>query len=164
MAKYVKEMTQKNVYEALSALMAEHPELNITLPGDVVVNATTVSEYLMERAVAVAKKNSGERKLSEKQQKNEEIKAALLALMREKTAENADFKATVTQLFKALMEQGALPDDMTTNRLSALIQLLYKRDGVEDLTMPIHRVVDRRVAYFKLNPDHQAPEAEDTAE
>lgn len=158
MAKYVKEMTQKNVYEALSALMAEHPELNITLPGDVVVNATTVSEYLMERAVAVAKKNSGERKLSEKQQKNEEIKVALLAYM------VPEQKYTVTQLFKALMEQGVLPDDMTTNRLSALIQQLYKRDGVEDLTMPVHRVVDRRVAYFKLNPDYQAPEAEDTAE
>lgn len=155
MATYVKEMTQKNVFTAIADLFTANPDLTLTLPGGVVVTAETAAQYMAERAQAVAKKNvNGDKKLTPKQEENQRIMEAVLAHM------EWEKKYTVAQLHKSMTENGLFPEgaDVSPNRLSALIQKMYKRDGVEDLTMPVHRVVEARVAYFQKNIDYRPAE------
>lgn len=162
MKKYGKpvEVSQSKILGAVAEVLAAHPDLTVPLPNGKTISNEDAVAYLRDRSVAAANKNKGSGNQTPRQVENEGYKAALLALMREKTAENADFKATVTQLFKALNDRHILSDDMTTNRLSAIIQQLYNREDAADTSVPVLRVVEKRVAYFKLNPDYQAPEAE----
>lgn len=162
MKKYGKDGTQARVLRAVAAALEGHPDLTIPLSDDKVISNEDAVAYLRERAQKLDEKNAGKSgKLTPRQQENEVIKGRLLAFLHAQTAEDADFKATVTQLFKELNkpENGGLPEDMTTNRMSAIIQQMYLHDPT-DTTMPIRRVEVKRVAYFLLNPDYKAPEAE----
>lgn len=157
----MKKLIQKNVLSALESAMAECPDFAITVPfgkdATATLTNTAICQWFAVRRAALEKKSAGgATKLTPKQEENQRIMDALLEYM------DWDKKYTVAQLHKGMTENGLFPEgvEVSPNRLSAVIQKLYKRDGVEDLTMPIHRVVEARVAYFQKNIDHRPAEEE----
>ena len=95
-----------------------------------------LSEFIAHEIELLTKKNSGEKKPTEKQTANEAIKGNVLALM--ESDPNRLF--TITELCKEVAD---LPEDMTPNRMSALVRQL-KIDG------SVERIEEKRKAYFRL--------------
>ena len=86
----------------------------------------------------LAKKNSGNRKPTAVQLKNEEIKTAILNTMAEKP--NQMF--TITELLK--VAQPMFEDvELTNQKVSALVRALKEENKVE-------RIEDKRKAYFQI--------------
>ena len=84
----------------------------------------------------LTKKNTTEKKPTAKQSANEGIKTAIVEHM---TADpNRLF--TITELTK---EVAGLPEDMTPQRMSALVRQLKEAGTVE-------RIEEKRVAYFRI--------------
>jgi hypothetical protein len=84
----------------------------------------------------LAKKNSGEKKMTPQQIANEGIKNAVLATL----SANPTRLFTITELCK---EVPNLPEDMSVNRMSALVRQL-KDDG------KVVRIEDKRKALFRI--------------
>jgi hypothetical protein len=84
----------------------------------------------------LAKKNSGEKKMTPQQIANEGIKNAVLATL----SANPTRLFTITELCK---EVPNLPEDMSVNRMSALVRQL-KDDG------KVIRIEDKRKALFRI--------------
>ena len=84
----------------------------------------------------LAKKNSAEKKPTAQQVANDGIKTAVLATM----ANDPNRLFTITELLKAVPN---LPEDMSLNRMSALVRQLKDAGKVI-------RTEDKRKAYFSL--------------
>ena len=101
-----------------------------------VKNDAMLSEFIAHEIELLTKKNSGDKKPTAKQTANDAIKENVLALM--ESDPNRLF--TITELCK---EVANLPEDMTPNRMSALVRQL-KLDG------SVERIEEKRKAYFRL--------------
>ena len=103
-----------------------------------VKNDAMLSEFIAHEIELLTKKNSGDKKPTAKQTANDAIKENVLALM--ESDPNRLF--TITELCK---EVANLPEDMTPNRMSALVRQL-KLDG------SVERIEEKRKAYFRIIP------------
>ena len=101
-----------------------------------VKNDEMLSEFIAHEIELLTKKNSGDKKPTAKQTANDAIKDNVLELM--ESDPNRLF--TITELCK---EVPNLPEDMTPNRMSALVRQL-KLDNV------VERIEEKRKAYFRL--------------
>jgi hypothetical protein len=116
-----KKMTKREMFEQI---MKKYP-------------LTTDEKAFIEHELELlSKKNSGDKKPTAQQEANATIKANILATM------EADPNRlwTVSELLKAVK---GLPEDMTNQRMSALVRQLVEANLVE-------RTVDKRKAYFSL--------------
>lgn len=94
-------------------------------------------EFINHEIELLAKKNSGEKKLTPQQTENETIKASILNLM----------TADPNRLFsigELLKEVPNLPEGMTSQRMTAIVRQMYFTDHTAV------RVEEKRKAYFKL--------------
>ena len=109
------------------AILAELPDVK---------NNPMLTEFIAHEVELLTKKNTTERKPTAKQTANEGIKENVVALM---TA-NPDRLFTVTELTKEVAD---LPEDMSVNRMTALLRQL-KDVGI------VERTEDKRKALFRL--------------
>lgn len=145
-----KAMTQKTVFSAIADLLSEAPDQTLTVAG-VEIPYPDVATYMQERVAAVANKNKGGTKADPVK---EGIKAQVLAHLRAHPAT----QYTISGLLKD--PDLNLPEDVSQNRLTALVSQMVNKDNPTDPACPIVREVVKRVAYFRANPDYQAPEVE----
>ena len=101
-------------------------------------------EFIEHEMELLAKKNTSEKKPTAKQSQNEVIKANILEVL-------TDGKVmTVTDLLKSVPD---LPEDMTNQRMSALLRQMYNKDNLNDPDYPLTRIEEKRKAYFMRNPE-----------
>lgn len=101
-------------------------------------------EFIEHEMELLAKKNTSEKKPTAKQTQNEAIKANILSVL-------TDGKVmTVTDLLKNVPD---LPEDMTNQRMSALLRQMYNKDNLSDPAYPLTRIEEKRKAYFMRNPE-----------
>ena len=93
-------------------------------------------EFIDHEVELLTKKNASEKKLTPQQKANEAIKENILATM----SADPNRLFTITELTKAVPN---LPEDMSVNRMSALVRQL-KDDG------KVVRIEDKRKALFRL--------------
>lgn len=93
-------------------------------------------EKIDNELTLLAKKNSAEKKPTAQQVANDGIKTAVLTTM----ANDPNRLFTITELLKAVPN---LPEDMSLNRMSALVRQLKDAGKVV-------RTEDKRKAYFSL--------------
>lgn len=82
-------------------------------------------------------KNKGEKKMTPQQEANAVIKANILELAKA----NPDRLFTISELLKEVPD---LPEDMTSQRMTAIVRQMW----FTDLTMV--KTVDKRKSYFQL--------------
>ena len=99
---------------------------------------TAEVEFIDHELELLSKKNAAEKKPTAKQTANASIQDAILATM---AAEPARL-FTITELTK---EVPNLPEDMTNQRMSALVRQL--------IPAQIERIEDKRKAYFRIVAD-----------
>lgn len=99
---------------------------------------TAEVEFIDHELELLSKKNAAEKKPTAKQTANASIQDAILATM---AAEPARL-FTITELTK---EVPNLPEDMTNQRMSALVRQL--------IPARIERIEDKRKAYFRIVAD-----------
>ena len=95
-------------------------------------------EFIDHELELLSKKNAAEKKPTAKQTANASIQDAILATM---AAEPARL-FTITELTK---EVPNLPEDMTNQRMSALVRQL--------IPAQVERIEDKRKAYFRIVAD-----------
>ena len=115
-----KKMTKMQKFEMLSNL----PEVK---------NNPILAEFVAHEMELLSKKNSAEKKPTEKQTANAAIQAEVLNAMEVNTL------YTITDLCKTVPN---LPEDMTNQRMSALVRQLVLNGAVE-------RIEEKRKAYFR---------------
>ena len=115
-----KKMTKMQKFEILSNL----PEVK---------NNPILAEFVAHEMELLSKKNSAEKKPTEKQTANAAIQAEVLNAMEVNTL------YTITDLCKTVPN---LPEDMTNQRMSALVRQLVLNGTVE-------RIEEKRKAYFR---------------
>jgi hypothetical protein len=93
-------------------------------------------EFIDHEVDLLTKKNASEKKLTPQQKANEVIKDNILATM----SANPNRLFTITELTK---EVPNLPEDMSVNRMSALVRQL-KDDG------KVVRIEEKRKALFRI--------------
>ena len=94
-------------------------------------------EFINHEIELLDKKNSGEKKLTPQQEANAVIKESILNLAKA----NPDRQFTIGELLK---EVPGLPEDMTSQRMTAIVRQMW----YTDLTMV--KTVDKRKSYFQL--------------
>ena len=109
------------------AILAELPDVK---------NNPMLTEFIAHEVELLTKKNTTERKPTAKQTANEGIKAEVLKFM----GEDPTRLFTVTELTK---EVPNLPEDMSVNRMTALLRQLKEAGLVE-------RTEDKRKALFRI--------------
>jgi hypothetical protein len=95
-----------------------------------------LAEFIAHEIDLLAKKNTTEKKPTAKQAANASVKDNIVALMES----DADRLFTITELCK---EVDGLPEDMTPQRMSAIVRQL-KEDGI------VERIEEKRKAFFRL--------------
>lgn len=95
-----------------------------------------LAEFIAHEIELLAKKNTTEKKPTAKQTANASVKDNIVALMES----DADRLFTITELCKEVAD---LPEDMTPQRMSAIVRQL-KEDGI------VERIEEKRKAYFRL--------------
>jgi DNA-binding transcriptional ArsR family regulator len=95
-----------------------------------------LAEFIAHEIELLAKKNTTEKKPTAKQAANASVKDNIVALMES----DADRLFTITELCKEVAD---LPEDMTPQRMSAIVRQL-KEDGI------VERIEEKRKAYFRL--------------
>ena len=98
-----------------------------------VKNNPILAEFVAHEMKLLSKKNSAEKKPTEKQTANAAIQAEVLNAM------EANTLYTITDLCKTVPN---LPEDMTNQRMSALVRQLVLNGTVE-------RIEEKRKAYFR---------------
>ena len=101
-------------------------------------------EFIEHEMELLAKKNTSEKKPTAKQTQNEVIKTNILSVLTEGKV------MTVTDLLKNVPD---LPEDMTNQRMSALLRQMYNKDNLSDPAYPLTRIEEKRKAYFMRNPE-----------
>ena len=94
-------------------------------------------EFINHEIELLDRKNSGEKKLTPQQEANAVIKANVLEL----AMANPDRLFTIGELLKEVPD---LPEDMTSQRMTAIVRQMW----YTDLTMV--KTVDKRKSYFQL--------------
>ena len=131
------------ICELLSANFGEDEVIKtITVGSDekaqkVDVTVGIAMEKLSNEVAQLAKKNSADKALTEKQKANNAIKTAILAHM----GQNPDQKLTITDMIKNI---GAC-EEMTNQKVSAIVRQMVNEDG----TM-VRTIVEGK-AMFSLN-------------
>lgn len=130
-----KRMTKRMKFEALLAI------------PDVAENAT-LAEFIEHELELLDKKNAADRKPTKKQVENVGIKADIVEIVQSEP----DRLFTVSEVMKALDAP-----DLTNQKVSALMRQLYDITGedVENERFALLRVVEKRKAYFKFNPNYE---------
>ena len=138
-----------------------------TLPEDEVLHTVTVGsgekqklvevtaklaiEMLSHEVDLLAKKNSADKALTEKQKANNAIKTAILAHM----GQNPDQKLTITDMIKNI---GAC-EEMTNQKVSAIVRQMVNEDG----TM-VRTIVEGKAMFSVVTTIEVATEDDLTAE
>ena len=130
-----KRMTKRMKFEALLAI----PE---------VAENATLAEFIEHELELLDKKNAADRKPTKKQVENVGIKADIIEIMQAEP----DRLFTVSEVMKSLDAP-----DLTNQKVSALMRQLYDITGedVENERFALLRVVEKRKAYFKFNPNYE---------
>ena len=124
-------MTKREKFEMLMAI--EEVKTNPVL-----------TEFIEHEMELLAKKNASEKKPTAKQIANDCIKDAILSVL-------TDGKVmTVTDLLKNVP---GLPEDMTNQRMSALLRQMYDKENPSNPDYPLCRIEEKRKAYFMRNPE-----------
>ena len=127
----MKKMTKREKFEMLKAL------------SEVKANPM-LTEFIDHELELLAKKNTSEKKPTAKQIANDSIKGAILSVL-------TDGKVmTVTDLLKNVP---GLPEDMTNQRMSALLRQMYDKENPNNPDYPLCRIEEKRKAYFMRNPE-----------
>ena len=127
----MKKMTKREKFEMLMAI----PEVS---------SNSVLSEFIAHELELLAKKNTSEKKPTAKQIANDSIKGAILSVL-------TDGKVmTVTDLLKNVP---GLPEDMTNQRMSALLRQMYDKENPNNPDYPLCRIEEKRKAYFMRNPE-----------
>jgi hypothetical protein len=100
-----------------------------------VKNNPTLAEFVAHEMELLAKKNATEKKPTAKQTANATIQANVLEVM----SADPDRLFTITELCKEVPD---LPEDMTNQRMSALVRQLVPEQ--------VERVEDKRKAFFRI--------------
>lgn len=131
----MKKLTQADHFTALLTYLDEHPGAMFPSPkGD--ITAEQMAEFITRRLELLEKKNSADKKPTAKQEANTVIKSAIQTVM--EAHPNQLF--TVSELMKKVPN---LPEDMTNQRMSALIRQMVEAGLVK-------RTEVQRKAYFSL--------------
>ena len=126
-----KKVTKREKFEMLKAL------------SEVKANPM-LTEFIDHELELLAKKNTSEKKPTAKQIANDSIKGAILSVL-------TDGKVmTVTDLLKNVP---GLPEDMTNQRMSALLRQMYDKENPNNPDYPLCRIEEKRKAYFMRNPE-----------
>ena len=126
-----KKLTQADHFTALLTYLDEHPDAMFPSPkGD--ITAEQMAEFITRRLELLEKKNSADKKPTAQQEANAVIKTAVLATLADGK------KRTVTDLLK---DVDGLPEDMTNQRMSALVRQMVEAGQVM-------REEIKRKAYF----------------
>lgn len=130
-----KRMTKRMKFEALLAI----PE---------VAENATFAEFIKHELELLDKKNAADRKPTKKQVENVGIKADIIEIVQSEP----DRLFTVSEVMKALDAP-----DLTNQKVSALMRQLYDITGedVENERFALLRIVEKRKAYFKFNPNYE---------
>jgi hypothetical protein len=127
----MKKMTKREKFEMLMAI-------------DEVKTNPVLTEFIEHEMELLAKKNASEKKPTAKQIANDGIKDAILSVL-------TDGKVmTVTDLLKNVP---GLPEDMTNQRMSALLRQMYDKENPSNPDYPLCRIEEKRKAYFMRNPE-----------
>ena len=117
-------MTKREKFEMLMAI----PEVS---------SNSVLSEFIAHELELLAKKNTSEKKPTAKQIANDSIKGAILSVL-------TDGKVmTVTDLLKNVP---GLPEDMTNQRMSALLRQMYDKENPNNPDYPLCRIEEKRKA------------------
>ena len=129
-----KRMTKRMKFEALLAI----PE---------VAENATLAEFIEHELELLDKKNAADRKPTKKQVENVGIKADIIEIVQAEP----DRLFTVSEVMKSLDAP-----DLTNQKVSALMRQLYDITGedVENERFALLRIVEKRKAYFKFNPNY----------
>ena len=127
----MKKMTKREKFEMLANLTE-------------VKSNPMLMEFIEHEMELLAKKNTSEKKPTAKQTQNEVIKTNILSVLTEGKV------MTVTDLLKNVPD---LPEDMTNQRMSALLRQMYNKDNLSDPAYPLTRIEEKRKAYFMRNPE-----------
>ena len=120
--------TEKKMTKAQKfAIIAELPEVK---------SNPMLTEFIAHEIELLTKKNTSEKKPTAKQTANASVKDNIVALMES----DVDRLFTITELCK---EVANLPEDMTPQRMSAIVRQL-KEDGI------VERIEEKRKAFFRL--------------
>lgn len=95
-----------------------------------------LAEFIAHEIELLTKKNTSEKKPTAKQTANASVKDNIVALMES----DIERLFTITELCKEVAE---LPEDMTPQRMSAIVRQL-KEDGI------VERIEEKRKAFFRL--------------
>ena len=130
-----KRMTKRMKFEALLAI----PE---------VAENATLAEFIEHELELLDKKNAADRKPTKKQVENVGIKADIIEIVQAEP----DRLFTVSEVMKSLDAP-----DLTNQKVSALMRQLYDITGedVENERFALLRIVEKRKAYFKFNPNYE---------
>ena len=101
-----------------------------------VQNNPMLAEFIAHEVDLLTRKNSSDKKPTAKQEANEVIKASILEVMEA----DANRLFSVTELLKVVP---GLPEDMTNQRMSALVRQMVDAGQVK-------RTEDKRKAFFSL--------------
>ena len=127
----MKKMTKREKFEMLANLTE-------------VKSNPMLMEFIEHEMELLAKKNTSEKKPTAKQIANDSIKDAILSVL-------TDGKVmTVTDLLKNVP---GLPEDMTNQRMSALLRQMYDKENPNNPDYPLCRIEEKRKAYFMRNPE-----------
>ncbi len=127
----MKKMTKREKFEMIANI-------------EEVKTSPILSEFVAHELELLAKKNSSDRKPTAKQVANDSIKDAILSVL-------TDGKVmTVTDLLKNVP---GLPEDMTNQRMSALLRQMYDKENPNNPDYPLCRIEEKRKAYFMRNPE-----------
>ena len=126
-----KKLTQADHLTALLTYLDNHPGALFPSPkGD--ITAEQMAEFATHRLELLEKKNSADKKPTAQQEANAVIKTAILTTLADSK------KRTVTDLLK---DVDGLPEDMTNQRMSALVRQMVEAGQVM-------REEIKRKAYF----------------
>ena len=126
-----KKLTQADHLTALLTYLDKHPDTVFPSPkGD--ITAEQMVEFATHRLELLEKKNGAEKKPTAQQEANAVIKTAILTTLADGK------KRTVTDLLK---DVDGLPEDMTNQRMSALVRQMVEAGQVM-------REEIKRKAYF----------------
>lgn len=123
--------TKSDRFTALLTYLEEHPDAVFATPkGELTANQ--MAEFVQHELELLEKKNSADKRPTAQQEANAVIKTAVLATLADGK------KRTVTELLK---DVAGLPEDMTNQRMSALVRQMVEAGQVM-------REEVKRKAYF----------------
>lgn len=125
--------TKADHFSALLTFLDECPYTVFhTAKGD--ISADQMAEFAAHEVELLSKKNSADKKPTAQQEANNTIKTAILEVLADGQ------KRTVSELLKQVP---GLPEDMTNQRMSALVRQLVESGQVV-------RTEEKRKAYFSI--------------